>query len=236
MHSPSKCFIFLSILCQFLTMACISTGSVIMRYQKCSVKPQIPNNMDLLKLFCFSKVNTKHLCDDLEPYIEFESYQGQPLNCELQVRITLHYLATGCFQQTLAALLHVDQATISCVYWCIVWAITEAYSFALHHCQWYKVRLSWYLWYSWCERGIGLHTILKSRHLWSMLNNISITKDGTIVNVQSVCNAKFRIWNLVICWPGSIHDLQIFCHSGLNEQLINGTMWFYVTHSPFSWG
>lgn len=37
--------------------------------------------------------------------------------------------------------------------------------------------------------------------------------------MQAVCDAKCRIWDAVISWPGSVHDSRIFRHSGLKQQL-----------------
>ena len=39
------------------------------------------------------------------------------------------------------------------------------------------------------------------------------------VNCQAICDHRYRIWDAVIRWPGSVHDSRIFRHSHINQKL-----------------
>ena len=75
---------------------------------------------------------------------------------------------------------------------------------------------SWYTWRSWRNRLQPCSYQLSRVAI--QLNCTEIGKDFFSINVQAICDEMIRFTNIVVRWPGSVHDSRIFENSRICEE------------------
>ena len=135
-----------------------------------------------------------------------------------------------CMQLSLGAWLHVDQSTVSKTVWRVTQAILTAYpnpfsmdpSTSTDFLNNFNVPLN-------C---LGLIDCTHVRILKPHKTHFPIAyinrKKFFSINVQIVCDSWGSVINLVVQWPGSVHDSRIFNNCTLYNDLSSGNLDGYL--------
>lgn len=179
--------------------------------------------------FRMSKGTFGKLCDELRDEITLvETHLRKPMSVEAQVALTLYYLSDEGRYRKVANAFGVARSTVSIV----VCRVTEAISTKLGP-KYSQLPLteddvdfqsSNYLKYHGFPQCIGAvdgtHVDIKQpiENYTDFLNR----KGRYSFNVQAVCDFRYRFIDVVIKWPGSVHDSRIFVNSNVNNLLMSG--------------
>lgn len=72
-----------------------------------------------------------------------------------------------------------------------------------------------------CKGAVdGTHIFKK--HPFGRCNGFYQPAKRYSLNVQAICDYRYYLMDVVIKWPGSVHESRIFCNSKLNEMLRSG--------------
>ena len=66
------------------------------------------------------------------------------------------------------------------------------------------------------------HMCSSSNHIQIQLITSTGKTDTPLINIQAVCDYRYRFFDVVVKWPWSVHDARIFANSRINELLRNG--------------
>jgi len=187
------------------------------------------DDVELKRLFRFERNNLYTIIRRLHPQLTHTTGNHGALTTLQQVLVTLRFYAVGSMQLSLGSWLKIDQSTVSRTVWKVTTAILAAYpnpftipataeddflhNFNVPNC-------------------VGLIDCTHIRilqpnradHPMEYYNR----KKYFSVNAQIVCDSWGKVTNLLVQWPGSVHDSRIFKNSTLYNDLSSGALPGYL--------
>lgn len=178
-----------------------------------------------------SKESFDKLCDDLRPFISRNQTQMKAaVSVETQVAATLYYLSDGGRMRKKANAF----GLASCTIYRIVKRVTTAISTELSGIYMPLPKTENEVWgsaanfykqhgFSQCIGAVdGTHIAIRKPE---ENGTDYINRKGFFsFNVQACVDYKYCFFDLVIKWPGSVHDARVFGNSKINEKFRNGTI------------
>lgn len=189
------------------------------------------NDVDMYRKYRFTRLGVIHIIDLIAASLEHPTKRNHALPGYLQVMVGLRFYATGTLKDVVGELHGVSKATASRT----VRRVTEQLCrrkqqfirFPVTEEEVLKKQREFFAISGFpevvgCVDGthIGLHGCNYGENEHVYVNR----KSKKSINVQLVCDANYKITNVVARWPGSTHDSRILQASLLGQQFENGQL------------
>ena len=170
------------------------------------------------------------LCAELHPYIfKNDTRFRNVVPVDKQIAATLYYLSDDGRMRKVASAFGIGKSTVSV----IIRRVTKAIS--VHLAPKYiqipstekeveEMVGQFYEWHGFpqCLGAVDGTHIATKRPSVTFSSDFVKRKGHFTLNCQAAADYSYRFFDVVIKWPGSVHDARIFANSSLNEALRNG--------------
>lgn len=177
--------------------------------------------------FRFNKACVQLILSRVGHLIEPETRRSKSIDARTQILVALRFYATGSFQEVLGDLVGCNKSTICR----IIQKVTKAIANLAHtqivmptRRQCHQVAEEFFE-LAGFPRVMGTidctHVKINSPG-GRLAESFRCRKGYFSINVQVVSDAKLKIRNIIVRWPGSVHDSTIFNNSPLCAQMESG--------------
>jgi nuclease HARBI1 len=185
------------------------------------------NDEDLYRLYRFDRSGIFFLCDVLKGNLECATRRNHSIPVHMQIMLILQYFATGTLHAVLSETMNVERSTVTRIIQRTTYALVEkAKDFISFPCneeaattkeKFYNI--------GGFPNVLGAVDGTQIRIISPGGNSAQCyycRKGYPSINVQVVADADYLIRDIVVKWPGSVHDSRMFRNSGICSQFETG--------------
>ena len=186
------------------------------------------SDAEVLRNYRFTRQTIFLLTDAFAPDLEHPTRRNYSLSSQLQLLIGLRFFATGAPHHVFAEMFGVERSTISRVITDVIRVlVSKAADYIVFPTDGDSLRTVKQQFYQLCNipNVIGAldctHVRLSKAPLKESEPLYVNRKRWHSINTQIICDANYKITNIVARWPGSVHDCFIFTSSSIGQMCEN---------------